>query len=70
MNDEYVPNEDLALAIVELLGLINKLTDERNKLTDERNRARDLVALLEAECSQCWGPMHTSAVDRLSEGEI
>ncbi len=63
MNDEYLPNEDPALAIVELLGLINKLTDERD-------RARDLVALLEAECSQCWGPMHTSAVDRLPEGEI
>ena len=63
MNDEYVPNEDPALAIVELLRLINKLTDQRN-------RARDLVALLEAQCAQCWGPMHTSAVDRLPEGEV
>lgn len=63
MNDEYVPNEDPALAIVELLGLINKLTEQRNQ-------ARSIAAHLEAECSNCWGPMHTSALDRLPEGEV
>ena len=63
MNDEYVPNEDPALAIVELLGLINKLTDERN-------RARDTAAALEAECARCCWPRDHSALDRLPEGEI
>ena len=46
-----------------LLGVINTLTRQLEQ-------ARGIATLLEAECSNCWGPMHTSALDRLPEGEV
>jgi hypothetical protein len=46
-----------------LLGVINTLTRQLEQ-------ARSIATLLEAECSNCWGPMHTSALDRLPEGEV
>lgn len=61
MNDEYEHDDNPADAIVELLGLINRLTEERNQ-------ARAIAALLEAECAQCWGPVHASALEQLHEG--
>ena len=47
----------------ELLGRLNKLTRQLEQ-------ARSIAALLEDECANCWGPMHTSALDRLPEGEV
>jgi hypothetical protein len=46
-----------------LLGVINTLTRQLEQ-------ARSIATLLEAECSNCWGPMHTWALDRLPEGEV
>lgn len=54
-------NED-DMEMVELLGIVNRLTRERDA-------ARALAAALEEECSRCWGPVHASAVDQLREGE-
>ena len=31
-------------------------------LRDERDRARALAATLEAECNNCWGPVHSMAI--------
>ena len=31
-------------------------------LRDERDRARGLAARLEAECNNCWGPIHSQVV--------
>jgi hypothetical protein len=57
------PNGDPFLDVAMLLGVINRLTRQIEQ-------ARSIAALLEAECSNCWGPMHTSALDRLPEGEV
>jgi len=29
---------------------------------DERDRARHMAAMLEAECANCWGPIHSFAI--------
>lgn len=57
------PNEDSLIDSAMLLGVINTLTRQLEQ-------ARSIATLLEAECSNCWGPMHTSALDRLPEGEV
>ena len=31
-------------------------------LRDERDRARALAVTLEAECNNCWGPVHSMAI--------
>ena len=31
-------------------------------LRDERDRARDIAAMLEAECANCWGPVHAETL--------
>lgn len=35
----------------------------------DRDRARDIAARLEAECAQCWGPVHTQLLNSLRLGE-
>ena len=35
----------------------------------DRDRARDIAALLEAECAQCWGPVHSQLLNALRLGE-
>lgn len=32
------------------------------KLTRERDQARRIAAILEAECADCWGPVHSQAI--------
>jgi len=32
-------------------------------LRDERDRARALAAMLENECANCWGPVHSMAIN-------
>ena len=37
--------------------------DRKTKeLLDERDRARELAVMLEQECSECWGPIHSNAI--------
>jgi hypothetical protein len=57
------PNGDPFLDSAMLLGVINTLTRQLEQ-------ARSIATLLEAECANCWDPMHTSALDRLPEGEV
>lgn len=61
MNDEYEQEDNPWHAIVKLLVRIDRLIQERNQ-------ARAIAALLEAECAQCWGPVHASAIHQLHEG--
>ena len=64
------PNEDPFIDSAMLLVVIDTLLGVINTLTRQLEQARSIAALLEAECSNCWGPMHTSALDRLPEGEV
>ena len=41
----------------ELLGRLNKLTSQLEQ-------ARSIAALLEAECANCWGPIHKDALEQ------
>ncbi len=36
----------------------------------DRDRARDIAALLEAECAKCWGPVHSELLSALRLGEL
>jgi hypothetical protein len=55
--------EETAGYIRTLLATINYLADEKDRLTAERDRARDMAAMLEAECAACWGPVHSQAIE-------
>ena len=41
----------------ELLGRLNKLTRQLEQ-------ARSIATLLEAECANCWGPIHKDALEQ------
>ena len=41
----------------ELLGRLNRLTRQLEQ-------ARGIATLLEAECANCWGPIHKDAIDQ------
>ena len=42
----------------ELLGRLNKLTRQLDQ-------ARSIATLLEAECANCWGPIHKDALEQV-----
>lgn len=42
----------------ELLGRLNKLTRQLEQ-------ARSIATALEAECANCWGPIHKDALEQL-----
>jgi hypothetical protein len=50
-------NGDPFLDTAVLLGVINRLTRQLEQ-------ARSIAALLEAECSSCWGPIHKDALEQ------
>ena len=52
-----IDREKAELQNAELLGRLNKLTRQLEQ-------ARSIAALLEAECSACWGPIHRDALDQ------
>jgi hypothetical protein len=54
--------DDSASYIRTLLATINYLADEKDRLTAERDQARNIAAMLEAECAACWGPVHSQAI--------
>ena len=35
-----------------------------NKLTRQLDQARSIATLLEAECANCWGPIHKDALEQ------
>jgi hypothetical protein len=48
-------NEDPFLDPAMLLGIIDRLTRELEQ-------ARSIATLLEAECANCWGPVHSETL--------
>ena len=46
-----------ALLNAQLLGRVNKLTRQLDQ-------ARSIATLLEAECANCWGPIHKDALEQ------
>lgn len=52
LNDNEGPFLDPAM----LLGVIDTLTRQLDQ-------ARSIATLLEAECANCWGPIHKDALD-------
>lgn len=41
-----------------------------NELLDERDRARELAVMLEQECSECWGPIHTQTIEAVQRAML
>ena len=72
-------NEDPFLEAAMLLGVIDRLTrelelttkaleqatKELEEVSRELEQARSIAALLEAECSSCWGPIHKDALEQV-----
>ena len=54
LNDNEGPFLDPAM----LLGVIDTLTRQLDQ-------ARSIATLLEAECSECWGPIHKDALEQV-----
>lgn len=50
-------NENPFLDPAMLLGVIDTLTRQLDQ-------ARSIATLLEAECANCWGPIHKDAIEQ------
>ena len=61
-------NEDSKAAMVLMHPMTPEFTvDLIHKLIRQRDQARSIAALLEAECSRCWGPVHAEALAAIRE---
>jgi hypothetical protein len=72
------PNEDPFMDPALLLGLNDRLTralelttkeleqatKELEEFSRELEQARSIATLLEAECANCWGPIHKDAIEQ------
>ena len=52
-----IDRDKFELQNAELLG-------RQNKLTRQLEQARAIATLLEAECANCWGPIHRDALEQ------
>ena len=52
-----IDRDKAELQNAELLGRLNRLTRQLEQ-------ARGIATLLEAECANCWGPIHKDAIDQ------
>ena len=52
-----IDRDKYALLNAQLLGRVSKLTSQLEQ-------ARSIATLLEAECANCWGPIHKDALEQ------
>lgn len=52
-----IDRDEFEMLNIELRGRLNALTRQLEQ-------ARSIAALLEAECSACWGPIHKDALEQ------
>ena len=55
--------DDYQTQNAELLGRLNKLTEAFSEAMKACERARAIAAMLENECANCWGPVHSMAIN-------
>jgi UDP-N-acetylmuramate-alanine ligase len=48
----------LEAVIKEYQAMVHALREQGGRLVDQRDRARSVATMLEAECANCWGPIH------------
>ena len=51
----YEIEREMSIKFGELIGRVGELTRERDQ-------ARSIAAMLEAECANCWGPVHAETL--------
>lgn len=54
-------NGDPFLDTAVLLGVMKVI----NRLARQLEQARSIATLLEAECANCWGPIHKDALEQV-----
>ena len=55
-------NKRLEGIIKEYQAIASSYDHKAAALRDERDRARHTAAVLEAECANCWGPVHSQTI--------
>jgi hypothetical protein len=55
-------NHRLEAVIREYQAMVHALREQGGRLVDQRDRARSVAAMLENECANCWGPIHSMAI--------
>ena len=58
-------NHRLEAVIREYQAMVHASIEQGGRLVDQRDRARSIAALLEAECANCWGPIHKDALEQV-----
>ena len=61
-------NKRLEAICTEYQAMVKALREQGNRLVDQRDRARSIAATLEAECAQCWGPVHAKVLEEVRLG--
>jgi len=58
----------LGAIIKEYQAMVHALREQGGRLVNQRDRARSVAATLEAECAQCWGPVHAKVIEEVRLG--
>jgi small-conductance mechanosensitive channel len=58
-------NHRLEAVLKEYQAMVHALREQGGRLVDQRDRARSVAATLEAECANCWGPIHKDALEQV-----
>lgn len=69
-NNYILSNKGLQGINKEYRAIISELRVIGTMAAYDRDRARDIAALLEAECAKCWGPVHSELLNALRLGEL
>ena len=52
----------LEAVIMEYQAMVYALREQYGRVVAQRDQARNIAAMLEAECADCWGPVHAETL--------
>ena len=61
-------NTRLEAIIKEYQAMVYAVREQHGVVVTQRDQARDIAAMLEAECAACWGPVHFQTLHGLRNG--
>ena len=58
----------LESVVTEYQAMVYALRERGGVVVAQRDQARSVAATLEAECAQCWGPVHAKVIEEIRLG--
>ena len=54
--------------VTEYQAMVYALRERGGVVVAQRDQARNIAAMLEAECANCWGPVHAETLHGIRKG--